>query len=158
VEEDVIDDIKGWSIKVLTYGSSKITGFFLTKKNNDPIDVSEYFDYDVFFSLEEYKETLKETDKGEKYENVFDILGTGYLDLLIGDFTTETNCLVNVSGKELYKEQEVKVESESAAWIKKASFEKIVGEAYDDEEPFGVIEGSVNAGEGKETDLESNDT
>jgi hypothetical protein len=153
VEEGVIDSIKGWSIKALTSGS-KIAGFFLVKKNHDPVDISEYFDYDVSFVLEQYKEKLKETDNVEKYENHYHILATGYFDLLIGDFSTETNCLVTVSGREYYKGQEVKVESESAEWIKKAAFEKIVGEAYEDDEPFGVIEGSVKAGEGKKTDLE----
>jgi hypothetical protein len=156
VEEGVIGEIKGWSIKVLTKGSGKIAGFFLTKKNHDPLDISELFEYDIYFAIEEYKEMFKETGKGEKYENVFNILGTGYLDLFIGDFSTDTCSIVKVSSKESYKEQEG--ESESAAFIKNAAFVNIVGEAYDDEEPFGVIEGSIKAGEGKKTDLEYNNS
>lgn len=155
VEEEVIDDIQGWSIKALTYGSGEIAGFFLTKKNHDPIDISEAFEYDVSLALEEYKEQLKETGKGEKYENDFKILGTGYLNLVIGDFSTDTRCIVKVSAKEEYKEEGES--SQSAAFVKTAAFENIVGEAYEDEEPFGVIEGSVKAGKGKKTDIEFND-
>ena len=152
VEEGVIDEINGWSIKVLTYGAGEIVGIYLTKKNEDPVDVSDYFEYDVFFALQEYKEKLKENNQGdETYEKTSNILGTGYLDLFIGDFNTDTFSIVKLAARESFKEDGDDIESEAVT--KKASFEKIVGEAYEDEEPFGVIEGSIKAGEGKQTDL-----
>ncbi|MFZ9936137.1 MAG: hypothetical protein ACO3JG_03665 [Luteolibacter sp.] len=152
-EEGVIDDIKGWKIKALTSGAGNVVGIFLTKKNEDPIDVSEFCDLKIHYVLEAYAERLKENNQGDDdYEKKFNILGTGSLDISIGDFRTDTCGIVKLAAKESYKEDGEDFVSMSVT--KKASLENIVGEALEEDEPFGVIEGSMKAGEGRATDLE----
>jgi hypothetical protein len=153
VDEGVISDIKGWSIKVLTRGLGEIEGIFLTRKNAASINITAYTEFDIFFALEEYKEQFNENKNGdEKYAKTSRILGTGYLDFFIGDFSTDTISLVKIQGKETYREKNGNVDEDSQITTK-ISFEKTVGEAYDGEEPYGVIEGSIKVGDGKKTVL-----
>ena len=152
-DEGVISNIKGWSIKILTLGNGNIEGVFLTKKDTTPIDITEFFEFDIYFALEAYTEQSKEKNGDETYESTSRIYGTGSLNVYIGDFSTDTLCIVKISGEDHYEEDDGDV-VEDVSVTEDASFEKIVGEAYDGDEAFGVIEGSVRAGDGKETDLE----
>jgi hypothetical protein len=152
VDEGVIPEIRGWSLKVLTNGAGVIDGFYLTKKNHAAINVSAYFEYDIYFSIEAFKERFSENNSGkEKFDYDFNILGSGYLDIVIGDFYTDTCSLVTLIGRETSRKDGSNVDSESVT--RSASFENIVGEAYFDDEPYGIVVGFVKAVEGKKTDL-----
>ncbi|MDF1712040.1 MAG: hypothetical protein P1U90_07350 [Akkermansiaceae bacterium] len=43
VDAGVINDIKGWSIVLSSNDSAEVTGTWITKKKNTPINISEFF-------------------------------------------------------------------------------------------------------------------
>jgi len=144
VEDGVIADIKGWSIVLTTNDNAEITGTWITKKKNTPINISNYFDAaSRGGSISSYKgkyTAKKNADSGN--ETTMDIAylamytEPGELPVLDvrGILTADTSYSFDYdldTGED---------------FIEKATFTDLSGVAMDGE---GFVTGSIKAGKGK---------
>jgi hypothetical protein len=145
VDENLIDDIKGWSIVLLTDNNAEIVGTFLTKKNNFPIDVTEYFEADGGPGIEEYKG--KYSDKKDLDTGTATYMSLAALLLEISGVAIEVQGILEANTD--FSQEGGDDEEE---FVKTADFTNLSGIIEDPElgpDEEGLVTGSIKAAKGK---------
>ena len=145
VDEGVINDIKGWSIVLSSNDSAEITGTWITKKKNTPINISEFFDAkatdDLTVSSYKGKFSGKNDEGSEK-----------------GNVTALAEVTMDIDGAKIQVNGTVKVdytanffgdEGDGEAFITKATFENLAGIFSEEEDDEGIVTGSLKIKAGK---------
>jgi hypothetical protein len=145
VDAGVINDIKGWSIVLSSNDSAEVTGTWITKKKNTPINISEFFNAnatdDLTISSYKGKFSGKKDEGSEK-----------------GAITALSKVTMDIDGAKIEVDGTVKVEytanffgsdGEGEAFITKATFENLSGIFSADEDDEGLVTGSLKVKEGK---------
>lgn len=140
VEEGVITDIKGWSIVLTTDDEAEVTGTWITKKKNTPINISEFFAAYSGPSIESYNAKYNAKKNTESATGTSMALASVIMDIdgveleVDGTLTTDLSYSADLDAE---TEEE---------FIEKATFTDLSGDANDGE---GLVTGSIKAGKGK---------
>jgi hypothetical protein len=150
VDEDVIDEIKGNSIVMLTDDQGGILGVFLRRNNDLEENISGYFDAELapVPPIEGFKGTFDESEN--LTEEKIEVKTLGSVEFECDDFD------LNAQGLFEAKSAFTDDDGEETTFIKTANFSELTGllNAVDADDDDGVVSGGVKAGEGKKTDLE----
>ena len=156
VEDGLIPSISGWSVKLyLTTDGNRIS-VFITKKNVDPIDISDYLDYFTNEIVDEYnsKETFF-TNGNYDYNETFNLRGLAGVAVNVPGLVVETSGAFY--SKQAFTEKQVgEEESVEDLKVKSVNIYNLVGvpESEGEGEEDSIVEGSVAVGSGKRTTLD----
>jgi len=167
VSAEVIADIKGWSLNLITDSNGEKRGLYIVKKGVAPINVSSY----AGFNTEEvaYEQTYKEVDftnGNETDDSTWTERGLSSVFIDVPGFSAELNGSYRSSHSYKYSwnsAQEIEIEVEK---LKSATFSDLVGvlgyfnefRNKDTKAPYEAVllEGSVAVGGPKTADFELN--
>lgn len=146
VNEGVIADIKGWSLILVTNNDADIVGIYIEKKNNVPIDVTQYFSAGSESEIE--SNNGKHNAKKAMTTVTTEKKSLGGIMFDIDDVMLEARGLLT-RRTDFSKDEELEVEEE---FVKDAKFSDMTGVFSDDaeeEEEEGLVTGSLKAAKGK---------
>ncbi len=152
IDEGIINEITGWSIVSLSE-EGDIKGFYLKKKGEDSINVSDFFDFKYESANVPYtlKETYSETNTSISISMEYSGRCLGNLNFLVSGDVAELNLygIFSFTGYERVTGTVGQDDPVTESVLTSFSLEKGTGELYLEEMGFvGVIDGYYKAGKG----------
>jgi hypothetical protein len=164
VSAEVISDIKGWSLSLVTDSNGNNRGLYIVKKGAEPINVSGYAGFDRDEIAQEYNDKEVTFPNGNRtYDSTWTERGLSGIFINVPGFNAELHGSYFSSHSSKYSENQ-SLETESyVEKLHSASFTNLVGalDYYYDLRNKGVkapietafLEGSVAVGAPKATDI-----
>jgi len=145
VTEGVISSIQGWSLYLATNDNGEITGTYISKKANTPIDVSQYFDAYTTQSIEAFN---------TKYNAKRDVLSGSYTYKSLASVSLNMSSLSLLSSGIMETKTTISGEDLSTdnpdvkELVKSSKISDLSGQFEGKNE--GLVTGSIKAGKGKD--------
>jgi hypothetical protein len=141
VDAEVITDIKGYSIVMLTNSETNITGIYLRKNKVVMDNITEYFDAQIapMPPIEGYKGSYRNNKGQDLYQSTDETITIGSVGFDIGGLSFSAQGLVQL------KTEYTDDDGYETEFVKTGSFSDLTGHVN---EAAVIITGGIKAGEG----------